>query len=165
LSNLTQKDEVRIRDAERKDIQEINQVLSESFEPYQKDYTEEAYNATVIPPDEIETPINDPEIEMLVVLCENDIAGTATINLQGKEDLYIGSTGVRPTAQGKGIGKRIFEKIQRRAGQKGCKTMSLECFEPLKSAIKLYQRFGFKRTGRKRAYDGIEIFEMKKETN
>lgn len=165
FSNPPRKGEVKIRGAVREEIQEIHRVLSESFKPYQKDYTEGAYSATVVSPDEIEKRINDPEIEVLVAVYDDKIIGTATINLQGQEELYIASMGVRPATQGKGAGQRILEEIQRRARQKKCKTISLECHEPLKSAIKLYERFGFRRTGRKRAYHGIEIFEMKKETN
>jgi ribosomal protein S18 acetylase RimI-like enzyme len=165
LSYPPRKGEVKIRGAVRDEVQEIHRVLSESFETYRISYTQEAYNATVVSPEEIQKRIDDPAIEVLVAVYDDEIVGTATISLKGKEEFYIASMGVRPATQGKGTGRRILEEIQRRARQKKCKTISLECYEPLGSAIKLYERFGFRRTGRKRAYHGIEIFEMKKETN
>lgn len=165
FSRPARKGVVKIKRAVREEVQEIHRVLSESFEPYRRSYTQEAYNVTVVSSEEIQKRIDDPEIEVLVAVCDDKIIGTATINLQAKEELYIASMGVRPATQGKGTGRRILEEIQRRAKQKKCKTISLECYEPLKSAIKLYERFGFRRTGRKRAYHGIEIFQMKKETN
>jgi len=163
--NLHNKDEAIIRKALFKDVREIHRVLQESFEPYQGEYTEQAYQATVVSQKEIEKRISDPEIEVLVAFYDDQIVGTVMINLQGEDDLYVRSMAVTPNSQGKGIGRAILEQIQSRAVVKGCKTISLECYEPLKSAIKLYERFGFRRTGRKRYYHGITIFEMKKETN
>ncbi len=156
---------VNIRSANSTDCGQIHQVLSASFEPYKKVYTQEAYIATVLSSDEIEKRINDPEAEVLVALYENEIVGTATINTQGGDDLYICSMAVTPETQGKGIGRRILDEIQKLAVQKQCKTISLECYQPLKNAVRLYERFGFRKTGEKRAYHGVEIFEMKKETN
>ena len=164
-TDLHKKDEVIIRKALREDIQEIHRILMESFQPYKGEYTEQAYEATVVSPKEIEKRMNDPEIEVLVAEYCDQIVGTVTINPQGEDDLYVRAMAVKPNTQSKGIGRAILEQIQSRAQVKGCKTISLECYEPLKSAIKLYEGFGFRRTGRKRIYHGITIFEMKKETN
>jgi len=156
--------EVNVRGANPADCREIHHVLLESFEPYRKVYTKEAYDETVLSSDKIEKRITDPETEVLVALHKNEIVGTATINIQVGDDLYIRSMAVKPDTQGKGIGRCILEEIQEIAVQRQCKTISLECYEPLKNAVRLYERFGFRRTGEKRAYHGVEIFEMKKET-
>ncbi len=70
---------------------------------------------------------------------------------------------VKPKYQGKGIGMKILKEIDKIARKKEYKTMSLECFYPLKKAISLYKKCGFKRTGKTRDYYGIKIFEMLKE--
>lgn len=162
-SHMHMADDIEIRNAKNFDIQAIYEVLSEAFQPYRQDYTEEAYNATVISPDEIEERMNEKQTEMLVIIYHNKIVGTATITMKQNNELYIRSMAVRPHIQRKGIGSLILDEIDRRAQQKNCTIISLECYEPLTKAIKLYEKHGFRKTGKTRSYHGITIFEMKKE--
>jgi ribosomal protein S18 acetylase RimI-like enzyme len=156
---------VKIRKAQGNEIQEIHKVLLESFKPYKKYYTEEAYKATVISPGEIEKRLRNKNTEVLVAIYNNKIVGTASIKIKGKRELYISSMAVIPSLQGKGIGWRILEEINRLAKQKYCRIISLESSEPLKKAVNVYEKFKFRRTGKKRRYHGIIIFEMTKEIN
>lgn len=162
-SHINMADDIEIRKAKNSDIQAIYEVLSEAFEPYKQDYTEEAYYATVISLDEIEKRLKKERTEVLVAEYSNKIIGTATITLHKNNDLYIRSMAVRPHIQKKGIGSLILDEIDLRARQKNCTRVSLECYEPLTKAITLYEKCGFRRTGKKRSYHGITIFEMKKE--
>lgn len=153
-------DDIEIRKARRNEVQEICEVLSESFEPYRQDYTEEAYKATVVSPSEIENRITDQKIDVLVAIYNDKIVGTASIEMGKKENLHIRSMAVRPDYQRKGIGWRILQEINRLAKKVHCKTITLECFEPLTKAVSLYENFGFRRTGRERDLYDIKIFEM-----
>jgi ribosomal protein S18 acetylase RimI-like enzyme len=155
--------DIEIRKAKHSDIYVIHKVLAEAFQPYRHDYTEEAFNATVVPPDEIEKRLQEPRTVVLVVEYRHIIIGTATILMHKRGELYIQSMAVRPTTQKRGIGHRLLEEIDRHARHKKCTTVSLECYEPLTKAIALYEKHGYKRTGKTRSYHGITIFEMKKE--
>ncbi len=157
--------DVEIRKAHYNEIQEICSILSKSFEPYNQYYTEKAYEATVISPHEIEKRVNDEQTDVLVVIYKNKVVGTVSIIMQEKEKLHLRSMAVKPSYQRKGIGSYILEEINRLAREKQVKIISLECFEPLTKAINLYEKFGFRKTGRKRDYNGIRIFEMIKEVN
>jgi ribosomal protein S18 acetylase RimI-like enzyme len=69
---------------------------------------------------------------------------------------------IRSDYQRRGIGNYILKEIVRIGRKKQARFMSLECFEPLTQAINMYQKFGFKKTGKKRDLHGSEIFEMTK---
>ena len=76
------KNEIKIRKADNNDIQEIYEILSESYEPYKPHYTEEAYRATVISPSEIENRLTDQKSVVLVAVYNDKIAGTASIKIE-----------------------------------------------------------------------------------
>ncbi|MFQ6116510.1 MAG: GNAT family N-acetyltransferase, partial [bacterium] len=76
------------------------------------------------------------------------------------KNLHIRSMAVKADYQGKGIGWRILQEINGLAKKKHCQTITLESFEPLTKAVSLYEKFGFRRTGRKKNLYGIRIFEM-----
>lgn len=154
---------VEIRKANIGDVQAIYETILEAFESYKKYYTKDAYKMTVIGHAEIEKRICDDKKEIFVAVCDNEIVGTVTIKLKDESNIHIQSMAVKPKYQGKGIGMKILEEIDKIARKRGCKTMSLECFYPLKKAISLYEKCGFRKTGRSRDYYGIKIFEMLKE--
>jgi ribosomal-protein-alanine N-acetyltransferase len=155
-------DKVEVRDAVVADVEAIQETLSHAFQRYKKYYTEEAYNITVCTLQEIERRIEDSETDVLVATCQGQIAGTATLHFKEQGRLYLSSMAVKPTAQGKGIGFYLLREAERRAKVKNCDVVSLECCEFLKMAIGLYKRMGYKRTGQKRPYYGVEVFEMQK---
>jgi ribosomal protein S18 acetylase RimI-like enzyme len=156
---------MEIRDASPEDAAAIHEVLSQAFMPYKKYYTGEAYNITVCSLDEIRNRINSTAFDMLVAVAEERIVGTAALLQKEPGILYLGSMAVTPDMQGRSIGYVLLEEVEHRAREKGCMTISLECYEPLKMAIGLYQRMGYTRTGRSRPYYGIEVFEMQKKLN
>lgn len=51
-----------------------------------------------------------------------------------------------PAARGKGLGKRTLERTLRHAKRLGFRKVSLETAGALKEAIRLYQKFGFRRS-------------------
>ena len=67
---------------------------------------------------------------------------------------------VDPPYQKKGIGYQLLEYISNIAREKNLHQLILESYKPLKSAIRLYEKYGFRKTGKKKNYYNIEIFEM-----
>jgi GNAT superfamily N-acetyltransferase len=153
--------DVIVRVAESEDIREVHTVLTEAFAPYREHYTEKAYNVTVVSMKEMEDRLNDPNRLILVAQFQEKIVGTAAIKVSS-DNFYLQSMAVRPGLQREGIGMLILEAIEKHAKEVGVTELSLECYEPLTKAIRIYEKFGFRRTGRRRQYYGITIFEMKK---
>ena len=149
-----------IRPANIFDAKNIHHILSEAFKPYKEFYTKEAYNNTVISTDKIIKRINNPDFYIIVALIEDKIVGTTTIYNENHNCLHILTMAVDPQFQKKGIGYNLLSYIHNIAREKKFQQISLESYKPLKKAIALYEKYGFKKTTKKRHYHGIEIFEM-----
>lgn len=141
---------------------EIHRLLLEAFSPYREQYTEGAFNATVASAENLKKRIQSGYFEVLVALCEDEIAGTVSVKKINDKTLYMATMAVKPAYYGKGIGYKILEEVKRIAILKECSEISLETSAPLTNAIALYERFGFVRTENKSDYHGITIFEMVK---
>ena len=151
-----------LRAAARDEAPQIHRVLAEAFKPYRRDYTDEAYRATVVPTEEIERRIDDPQTDVLVAVWGTDVVGTATVVPLDESSIYIKSMAVASGFQGKGIALELLKSIEQAARLRGYTRMVLDCYEPLTRAIALYERFGFRRTGERKLYHGIVVFEMAK---
>ncbi|MFX0209286.1 MAG: GNAT family N-acetyltransferase [Candidatus Hodarchaeota archaeon] len=154
---------LKIRKATLNDIQEIHDLLSDSFSPYYQYYTQKAYTKTVVPVVTIKKRIKCQKTDVLVASYRNKIVGTASIEIKKKGKLHIRSMAVKSDFQNKGIGSQILKEIDEIALNKHSKIISLECFEPLIKAASLYKRFRYKLSGKTKNYYGITVFEMIKD--
>jgi len=155
------KSRITIRKAKKNEVFDIHKLLFLSFFPYNKYYTKKAYDETVLSPQKIRKHMSDKTRDVLVVIIDLKIIGTVTLTNK-KNSLYISSMAVSPEYQKSGMGWNMLEEVIRLAKTKGLNKLSLETFNKLIPAINLYNKFGFKRNGKKRDFFGIEIFEMVK---
>jgi ribosomal protein S18 acetylase RimI-like enzyme len=65
---------------------------------------------------------------------------------KGTATLFIGNIAVVPEYQGKGLGSKLLSQITTQANQED-KTLELQVLQNNKSAIRLYEKFGFEKTG------------------
>lgn len=149
-----------VRQATASDAEAISKVLLESFLEYKALYTDKGFVATT--PDTPEILKRIEEGPMWVALSHGDVVGTASIVLKG-DSLYIRGMAVLPTARGEHIGHTLLKEIERYAAQQGYRRMFLSTTPFLDHAIKLYERFGFRRTN-EGPYDlfGTPLFTMEK---
>jgi len=150
------------RKAQIEEINDIHLVLSKAFKPYKKYYTYDAFNATVLSPIIIKDRILNKKYEIFVITINRQIIGTVSLSMKDQDQIYIRSMAVHPDYQKRGVGLFILKKINKLAIRKNIKTISLDTSKPLKRAIKFYKNFGFKFTGTKKNFYGIDIYEMKK---
>ncbi len=64
----------------------------------------------------------------------------------GDDRVYLQNIALHPDAQGRGIGTRLLEDIQRAAMQQEA-TLDLGVFRTNPRAVKFYERLGFRKTG------------------
>lgn len=97
-----------------------------------------------------------------VVLSDQAIVATVSVVSQG-DSLYIRGMAVLPDARGTKIGEQLLAHIERFASDRGVKRLFLSTTPFLSSAIRLYERFGFKRTS-DAPHDlfGTPLFTMEK---
>lgn len=151
---------ITFKKAQIHEINDIHLVLSKAFEPYKKDYTNGAFNATVLTSTDIQNRIIDQKYEIFVVVIDEHIIGTVSLSKKDQDQLHVRSMAVHPDYQKRGIGLFILKKINELAKRKDIKTISLDTSKPLKKAIKFYKKFGFEFTGVTKNFYGVEIYEM-----
>ena len=133
---------VRIRKAGPGDSAAIAAVLYESFVEYEPLYTPAAFAAT--------TPTSDQVLERMregpfwVALEGDRIVGTASV-VAKSEGLYIRGMAVLPAARGRKTGWLLLEHMEAFAVQNGLRRLLLSTTPFLSRAIRLYERFGFRR--------------------
>ncbi len=73
----------------------------------------------------------------------NEVLGVAALKYQGNDEFEVSKMGVRPEAQGLGIGKELLNVIIERYHARGGKRLYLETSSTLPKAISLYKKAGF----------------------
>ena len=142
------------------DAPAIASVLSESFVEYKSSYTDRGFAATTPTRDQILNRMT--EGPMWVALHNNTVVGTVSALNRG-EALYIRGMAVRPTARGRKIGELLLKQVESYAAAHECRSLVLSTTPFLARAIRLYEKFGYRRRGEgPRDLFGTPLFTMAK---
>ncbi|CAN5665178.1 hypothetical protein BH18ACI4_BH18ACI4_06800 [soil metagenome] len=126
------------------DASAVASVLLESFVEYKSSYTNEGFNATTPTSDQLRNRMTEGPV--WVALHNGAIVGTASAVSQG-EALYIRGMAVLPAARGHKVGELLLKAVESYAMAHGCKSLILSTTPFLSRAIRLYEQFGFRRSG------------------
>jgi len=151
---------VQIRLAAIADAPQIASLLLESFVEYRDLYTPEGFAATTPASEEVLARVAQGPV--WVALLDGSLVGTVAAVDRG-EDLYVRGMAVLPHARGRHIGELLLREIEDYARAQGYRRLTLSTTPFLHSAIRLYERFGFRRdeTG-PRDIMGTPLFTMVK---
>lgn len=146
--------------ARRQDAAQVSSVLRDAFVEYKSLYTEEAFAATTPDADQIRDRMDEGPV--WIALQGGAIVGTVAAIARG-EALYIRGMGVSPTARERGLGELLLKQVESFAATHGHKRLTLSTTPFLDRAIRLYERFGFKRNA-EGPHDlfGTQLFSMVK---
>ena len=152
--------QIEIRRAGPEDVSAIASVLHESFVEFRPLYTTGGFYATTLNAEQILTRMRDGPI--WVALREGAVLGTAAAVIKSGS-VYIRGMAVLPSARGCGAGTRLLQQIEVWAGIEGHTRIFLSTTPFLTAAIRLYERFGFRRTDES-IYDlfGTPLLTMEK---
>ena len=151
---------VQLRLAQPADAAGIASVLLAAFEEFRPLYTEGGFAATTPAAEEIIERLQEGPI--WVALHGAVIAGTVSMVLKGSE-LYVRGMAVLPAARGHTIGQALLVETERYASTHSCRRMFLSTTPFLSRAIRLYEKFGFRRTGEgPHELFGTPLFTMEK---
>jgi GNAT superfamily N-acetyltransferase len=146
--------------AKHREAAAIESLLCESFLEYKRAYTLEAFHITTPGKHEIESRIKHWTV--WVALHANAIVGTVSAHPEG-EALHVRSMAVQPSMRGQGIGKLLLKHVESFALANGYKRLILNTTPFLASAIRLYERYGFRSTGSERDWFGTRLTAMAKQ--
>jgi GNAT superfamily N-acetyltransferase len=128
------------------DASSIASLLARSFAEYESSYTPEAFAATISTPDRIRDRIGEGPVWL--ALRNEIVVGTLSAIARG-DALYLRGMAIDPEARGDGIGRALLECAEEYAIRNGFERLFLSTTPFLKSAIRLYERYGFSRSNEK----------------
>jgi putative acetyltransferase len=135
---------VRIRAAVPEDAASIASVLRESFREYKSLYTEEGFAATTPATARVRNRLEEGPV--WVVLDNDAVVGTVSVVPKG-ESLYVRGMAILPAARGRRIGELLLRQVEGFASERGFKRLLLSTTPFLGRAIRLYEHYGFRRSG------------------
>jgi putative acetyltransferase len=152
--------QLEIRRASPEDAAAIAEVLHESFVEFRALYTDGGFAATT--PGTEQVLMRMREGPVWVALRKGVVLGTAAAVVKG-ESIYIRGMAVLPNARGLGTGAELLRQIEVWAGSEGYTRLFLSTTPFLNSAIRLYERYGFRRADES-LHDlfGTPLFTMEK---
>jgi putative acetyltransferase len=141
--------QLEIRSAGPEDAAAIVAVLRESFLEFKVLYTDGGFAATT--PGKEQVLMRLREGPVWVALREAQVLGTVAAVVKG-DSAYIRGMAVLPDARGLGAGTRLLQQVEAWARGEDFTRLFLSTTPFLSSAIRLYERSGFRRTD-----DGLHI--------
>jgi len=145
----------RIRDAEA-----ISATLREAFAEFESLYTPAGFSATTPSKEQIEARFGEGPI--WVAELAGKLVGTIAAVPRGTE-LYIRSMAVLPAARGQGVGTLLLNATEAFAVEHQYGRLVLDTTPFLLEAVRLYERYGFRRTGEQSDLLGTPLAAMAKE--
>ena len=141
----------------------VSKLLHDSFVEYESLYTPQGFAATT--PDAKQVFLRMQEGPLWIAFCAGEPVGTVAAVVENGS-LYIRGMAVLPTARKSKIGTRLLEEIEAHAAEQGCKRIFLSTTPFLEAAIRLYEKFGFRRVqGSEHDLFGTPLFTMEKYTS
>jgi len=135
--------QLEIRLAGLEDAQAIAGVLHQSFVEFKALYTAGGFAATVLSSDRVLARMHEGPV--WVALRDGVMLGTVAAVVKDKS-VYIRGMAVLPVARGAGAGARLLRQVEDWARSEEFNRLFLSTTPFLHSAIRLYERFGFRRT-------------------
>jgi GNAT superfamily N-acetyltransferase len=131
-----------IRRADPADAIAIADILRAAFAEYKRLYTEGGFAATVLSPDEVTRRMTEGPVW---VSLQNGAIAATVAGVVKAGSLYIRGMAAIPAARGCGVGIALLHCVEDWAERQGCARLFLSTTPFLKSAIRLYENFGFRR--------------------
>ena len=134
--------------------------MFEAFAEYEPLYTPAGFAATAITATQVVS--RTAEGPVWVAVLDESIVGTASVIAKG-DSLYIRGMAVLPAARGLRIGELLLKHVEQFAVAGNFRRLLLSTTPFLHRAIRLYERFGFRRTndGPQDLF-GTPLFSMEK---
>jgi GNAT superfamily N-acetyltransferase len=151
-----------IRKAGESDAAGILECLRSSFEPYRESYTPEGFADTVLSAETIGGRLSEMTV-FVAVSGSGMVIGTIGCAIAGEEEGHIRGMAVRSAWQGRGAAKELLRAAEAEMRTRGCKRVSLDTTEPLKRAVRFYEKNGYRASGRVGDFFGMPLFEYVKE--
>ncbi len=146
----------QIRGATCGDAAGILECLRAAFGEYRADYTEGAYLDTVLTAESVETRLSKSTV-FVAVDGMQQVVGTVGCSQADEQEGHIRGMAVRPEWQGAGVARQLLQHVEKELRQRKCSRVSLDTTEPLRRAMRFYERNGYERSGKIADFFGMAL--------
>ena len=150
-----------VRRAGERDTAGILACLRAAFEPYRGQYTEAAYEDTVL----TSSTLRERIASMSVFVAEHEAAGvigTVAAALGDDGSGHLRGMAVLPAWHERGVASRLLRRALDELVASGRRRATLGTTAPLVRAMRFYEASGFERTGGVRDFLGMPLYEYAK---
>jgi GNAT superfamily N-acetyltransferase len=150
-----------IRRAASADAAAILDCLSAAFASYRERYTPAAYADTVL---STET-IRDRMASMALFVAGTpggEIVGTIGCQVASPVEGHLRGMAVLPSWQGHGVAADLLTAAEAELRNQHCARITLDTTEPLERAMRFYEKYGYRRSGKVTDFFGMPLFEYVK---
>jgi len=135
--------DIQIEKMTKKHLEQIKDILQEQFDEF--------WNSRVL-----DRELDNPLSEYIVAINKEEVVGYAGL-WQAIDEGHITNIVTKKDKRGNNIGTKMLEKIIDIAQKKELESVTLEVNEHNEIAIKLYEKYNFKKIGkRKRYYNNVD---------
>jgi len=152
---------IEVRPAHVADAERIAECLTLAFVPFRDQYSEGAYQDTVLTNEAVRERMAHMTVYVAVVP-SGEIVGTLAVGLlHGKG--HLRGMAVRPEWQGQHVAHQLLARAEEDLRGKGCTHVTLGTTSPLHNAIRFYEKNGFKSTGKTTDFFGMSLRQYLKD--
>jgi ribosomal protein S18 acetylase RimI-like enzyme len=149
----------RVRKAALEDVAKVEDCLKAAFDKYRSAYTADAFADTV--PDLIGIKRRLTDMCLLVAVAEGRIVGTIACDVTGSQG-HLRGMAVLPDWHGTEVAAALLREAENELRQNSCTVVTLDTTEPLKRAIRFYEKHGFVASGKLSDFFGMRLHEYSK---
>lgn len=153
---------ITVRRATQSDSSAILACLRAAFAPFESNYTPAGYLDTVLTPDTLASRFKTMSV-FVAVGEDGQIVGTIACARAADEEGHLRGMAVLPQEQGSGVADGLLQQAEAELRALGCSRVTLDTTEPLKRAMRFYERHGYWPTGRVTDFFGMPLYEYGKE--
>lgn len=152
---------VLIRPANRNDTAGILRCLSCAFAAYRQEYTTAAFLDTILDVERLHARMQ--EMYVLVATSEDEVIGSVAGAALGNGEGHLRGMAVLPGTRGSGVAAQLLTAIEDYLRHQGCTRISLDTTEPLRPAMRFYEKHGYKRSESTSDFFGMTLLEYVKD--
>jgi GNAT superfamily N-acetyltransferase len=150
-----------IRKATLPDMDAVLECLHAAFAPYEHHYTRVAFEDTTLTRESY--PRRLKEMTVFVALDHSGrVVGTIACNLVGNGEGHLRGMAVLPENQATGIADQLLAYAEQELANQNCWHITLDTTEPLRRAMRFYERHGYRPSGKIGDFFGMPLIEYVK---
>jgi GNAT superfamily N-acetyltransferase len=150
-----------IRRAKPADAAGILNCLNVAFAPYRGRYSAAAYADTVLSNETIRERMASMAL-FVAGATGGEIVGTIGCQVASPGEGHLRGMAVLPSWQGHGVAAGLLAAAEAELRNQHCARITLDTTEPLERAMRFYEKYDYRRSGKVTDFFGMPLFEYVK---